>query len=91
MFTDLSRYIPAIPKTAPESIEELSEDLRIYKDGELDIWYAPLGPVSSVAKIWILGITPGWNQMRIAYAEAAAVLQRGGSTEDTQYCTLSQM
>ena len=80
MFSDLSRFEYFLPVDPPESIDQLSGELRIYAEGTLEICYAPIGSKPNHSKLWILGITPGWNQMRMAYEEAAKALQ-AGSTE----------
>ena len=79
MFSNLERFEPFLPITVPDSLQDLPRELRIYHDGDLEIWFAPMGSGAVTPKIWILGITPGWNQMRIAYAGAAAALKRGAS------------
>ena len=77
MFSGLKKFETLIPVHAPESLAELSEDLRIYSDRTIEVWYAPLGESTYKPKLWILGITPGWNQMRIAYKAAADALSCG--------------
>jgi len=49
----------------------------MYADPKIEIWYAPVGRPTPRPKICILGITPGWTQMRIAYQNAADGLTRG--------------
>jgi hypothetical protein len=81
MFCDLSKYNTFIPREAPKSLEHLSLNLRMYADETIEIWYSPMGSRTVGAKLWILGITPGWNQMRIAYEEAAKWLNEGFTNE----------
>lgn len=45
----------------------------------LEIYYAPFDFVNVTAKVVIVGITPGWTQMRIAFQHASVVLRRGGT------------
>ena len=45
----------------------------------LEIYYAPFDFVNVTAKVVIVGITPGWTQMQIAFHHASAVLRRGGT------------
>ncbi len=82
MFSDLKHYEGLLPEIAPASLDDLSEDLRIYKDKILEVWYSPRGLCAERPKLWILGITPGWNQMRIAYEGAASAIQQGLSRSE---------
>ena len=61
----------------PASLADLDNGLRICADQTLEVWYAPMGARPLTPKLWILGITPGWNQMRIAYECAAHALSSG--------------
>ncbi len=81
MFNALDSYASLVPSVAPTAIEQLDPQLKLFSDGVLDIWYSPIGEKPVNPKLWILGITPGWNQMRIAYEEAAAAIQAGASKE----------
>lgn len=77
MFEDLSFYHQFLPSDAPSSIEDLDERLKIFSENGLDIWYSPMGEITENPKLWILGITPGWNQMRIAYSSTAESISAG--------------
>lgn len=68
----LSKYLPAIeklPKGEPLTKDQLmTEEFLISQGGDLDIYYAPHNEyINNDAKIVIVGITPGWSQMRIAF------------------------
>lgn len=86
MSNELQKYEHLIPKTAPESLDDLADGLRMYSDQRVEVWYAPLGRRTSSPAVWILGITPGWNQMRIAYEGAAEALQLGRSAKEAAGC-----
>ncbi len=86
MFNDLSQYESLIPSSPPKRLDELDSDLRLYSDGKIDVWYSPIGARTENPSVWILGITPGWNQMRIAYEDAAAALQSGESLRHAIDC-----
>jgi len=77
MFSDLSKFESLIPVTPPTELGDLNTRLRIFGDDVLEVWYAPLGQSVENPKLWILGITPGWNQMRISYEGAAKALNQG--------------
>ena len=77
LFRDLDRFAPLLPREPPDSLASLDPRLRLYTDGRVEIWYAPMGRRPVAPRLWILGITPGWRQMRIAYERAALALGRG--------------
>jgi len=74
VFADLANFAGLIPEDPPELLADLDPRLRIFADDSLEVWYAPLGNPSPNPRLWILGITPGWHQMRIAYDGAAKAL-----------------
>lgn len=61
------KYEKRIPSIAPKSLNELDVKLNIFKDNNIECWYAPLGVINSKAKIVLYGVTPGWSQMKVAY------------------------
>ncbi|WP_394579096.1 hypothetical protein [Cytobacillus firmus] len=68
----LSMFLPAIqqlPFGRPLTRDQLiTRDFLISKNGDLEIYFAPHNEyINNVAKIVIVGITPGWSQMRIAF------------------------
>jgi hypothetical protein len=80
------RYADAIV-ALPEREEFSKSDLlvpqfRLVKDGNLEIYYAPLDFISADAKVAIVGITPGWTQMEIAFRQARIALRKGLSASD---------
>ncbi len=79
MFSNFQEYEALIPVDPPAALLDLDPRLQIYVDDSVEIWYAPMGKPISKPKLWILGITPGWNQMRIAYEGAAKALAQGRS------------
>jgi len=79
MFSDLKQYEPFIPSAAPTSLADLPIELRIYRDPQVEVWFSPILSEQKNPKLWVLGITPGWSQMRIAYREAAQALSEGMS------------
>ncbi|MBG9587850.1 uracil-DNA glycosylase family protein [Cytobacillus firmus] len=68
----LSMFLPAIqqlPYGRPLTRDQLiTRDFLISKNGDLEIYFAPHNEyINNNAKIVIVGITPGWSQMRIAF------------------------
>lgn len=47
--------------------ELLIPELRLYQEGNLEIYYVPFDYLKPDAKLLVLGITPGWTQMELAY------------------------
>ncbi|WP_134911819.1 hypothetical protein [Paenibacillus sp. IHB B 3084] len=53
------------------------------RNGLLEMYYAPHNEyINPSAKVVIIGLTPGWRQMRIAIQEAKAGLEKGLSDEE---------
>lgn len=49
----------------------LNEKFKLYKEDNMTIYYAPHNEtINNNAKIFIVGITPGWTQTSIAYKTA---------------------
>ncbi len=74
------RYSPVIRSLTPAELAgapSLFEKLKIAKDGNLDICYAPFEYINPEAKIVLVGITPGKQQMLNALAEARRQLDKG--------------
>lgn len=86
MLNNFTKYERLIPNTPPKQLKDLDLALRMYSDGKIDVWYSPIGKRVEHPSIWILGITPGWNQMRIAYEEASAALASGNSLREAVDC-----
>ncbi len=79
MFSELDRFAQFVPQTPPQTLADLPNDLQMYADGKVEVWYSPMPTERKNPKLWILGITPGWAQMRIAYEQAAIALNEGAN------------
>ena len=72
----------------PESIDWDKKDLLIpaflmNKEGDVEIYYAPHNEVvNTEAQVVIVGITPGWTQMKLAYRAAQEGWKAGLSDEE---------
>jgi hypothetical protein len=86
VFDDLTAYEQFIRPCTPQSLEGMDPRLRIYGDDSIEIWYAPMGALPLNPKIWILGITPGWNQLQLAYQGAAEALDSGLTHQQAAAC-----
>ena len=66
--------------------EILIEDFLIDKENNIEIYYAPHNEyLNPKAKIFIVGITPGFQQMSTAISTARKELESSDNIEDIQY------
>ncbi|WP_236570618.1 hypothetical protein [Paenibacillus sp. An7] len=77
-------FIRSLPIKEQYSKQDLLiEDLLLAREGQLEMYYAPHNEyINPLAKIVIVGITPGWTQMERAYQAAAKSLHRGETEEE---------
>jgi len=54
----------------------LAHHFQLYSEDGLEIYYAPVGYVRRDAKIVLIGVTPGWSQMEMAYRMTRELLER---------------
>lgn len=77
------KYCDEIKKL--ESFEKediLNEKFELFKDNNMAIYYAPHNEIiNDKAKVFIVGITPGWTQTKIAYMTAHDGLIKGQEHE----------
>lgn len=77
-FADYASRIAALPAPHVLTIDDLLvADFRVYTDGRLEIYYTPFDYVNERAKLTLIGITPGEDQMWQAYRAARAALGEG--------------
>lgn len=66
--------------------ELLTDDFLIEREGNIEIYYAPHNEyLNSKAKVFIIGITPGFQQMSTAISTARKELELGTDIEEIQY------
>lgn len=84
---DYEEVIKQLPiKDKYEKNELLIDDLLIEESGNIEIYYAPHNEyLNSKAKIFIIGITPGFQQMSTAISMARKELELGTDIEEIQY------
>jgi len=58
---------------------------RLYANGTVEMFYAPFDSVNTSAKVAVVGITPGFQQMEIGFRIARAALAEGES--GTEACS----
>lgn len=66
--------------------ELLIDDFLIEREGNIEIYYAPHNEyLNPKAKVFIIGITPGFQQMSTAISTARKELELGADIEEIQY------
>lgn len=75
--TQLPRFADAIQGLGASGIDAPEFCLGI--EGALELRYIPFEHVNPAARLVIVGITPGPNQMELAYAQAQSLLMSGAS------------
>lgn len=74
MFTDYSGKILALDSFEKDDI--LNEKFLLHRENNLEMYYAPHNEyINKQAKIFIVGICPGWTQTQIAYKTANQCLK----------------
>lgn len=74
------RALPSLRAYTPEHL--LTDSFRLYRDTELEMFYAPFETTNRSARIVIVGITPGFKQMEIAIRSARVSLISGGTISE---------
>lgn len=78
---DPTSYVSAVGMLA-EAIERqtlLVDDFLLYRNGRLAIYYAPFDHINETAQVILMGVTPGWTQMQLAYATVRTTMANGAS------------
>jgi hypothetical protein len=86
----LQQFLPAIQTldaNRPLTKEDLlTKRFLIGKDGDMEIYYAPHNEyINKEAKIVIVGITPGWSQMKTAFEQ---FIKSNESVENLETCLI---
>lgn len=83
-YKEVIKKLPIKDKYTKEEL--LTEDFLIDKENNIEIYYAPHNEyINSKAKIFIVGITPGFAQMNTAIVTARKELKNNNEIEDIQY------
>src|SRR5699024_464621 len=80
------KYLPYIRRLSKQhhltKSDLLTDELLLEREGDLTMYYAPHNEyINKHAQVVIVGITPGWQQMRTAYEEIIQHLNHGDSSE----------
>lgn len=79
------RFAEAIAALDPDTLSRdqvLTPTFRLAQQGPIDIYYMPCDYVNATARVVLIGITPGTQQLCLAYQAAARTLREGGSVAD---------
>lgn len=83
-YEEIIKQLPIRDKYEKQDL--LIDDLLIEKSGDIEIYYAPHNEyLNPKAKIFIIGITPGFQQMSIAISTARKELELKTDIEEIQY------
>ena len=84
---DFQDQILKLPRREKYTKEELlTPELLLEKEGDMEIYYAPHNEfINPKAKIFIIGITPGFQQMSTAITIAKKQLELGTPIKEIQY------
>ena len=83
-YMDSIKRLPIKDKYTKEEI--LTKDFLIEKEKDIEIYYAPHNEyINPKAKIFIVGITPGFQQMSTAISEARRMLEITNDINEIQY------
>lgn len=83
-YKDKIKKLPIKSKYNKDEI--LIKDFLIEKAGDIEIYYSPHNEyINSKAKVFIVGITPGFQQMSTAISEARMALENSEDIEEIQY------
>lgn len=77
-----NRYIAGLPDRKLSKDDLLVPELLIAEQGDLRLYYIPFNTVNAEAKVFIIGITPGFTQMEIAIRQARADFINGLPDEE---------
>ncbi|WP_290062740.1 hypothetical protein [Paraclostridium bifermentans] len=88
-YEDVIKRLPIKDKYVKDEL--LTDDFLIEREGNIEIYYAPHNEyLNSKAKVFIIGITPGFQQMSTAISTARKELELGTDIEEIQYkCKVS--
>ena len=77
---DLSQakqFVGLLEPPPPVAIGDLAPELRIFREGPLEAYYAPFDHENAAARLAVVGLTPGWQQAQIAFARFLELREKG--------------
>jgi hypothetical protein len=82
LFERYSPLIAALPDGPLSEGDLMTDAFRLEHEGDLAVYYVPFEQINPGARVVLIGITPGFTQMRIAYEVARDGLRDGLSHEE---------
>ena len=83
-FIDKIKALPIKNKYTKEEL--LIEDFLVDKENNIEIYYSPHNDyINKDAKIMIVGITPGFQQMNLSFSTARLEIELGSGIEEIKY------
>ncbi len=76
-FGTYERRIRGLPANVQET-DVLTPDFLLAREGRLEVFYAPLHGVTAAARVVVVGLTPGSQQMLAAFREGKRLLDEAG-------------
>lgn len=76
---DIDTLRSRIKLPVPASAAALPNELRLYADSKLEIFYVPTEHQNPAARLILLGLTPGFGQAQKAFKAFAEAIDRGAS------------
>ena len=85
MFNKYEDYISTLPDKREYTKDEILTDrFMLYKEDMLSIYYAPHNEyINDYAEILVLGICPGWTQMKMAYQSVHQSVSLGNLSDES--------
>jgi hypothetical protein len=76
------RALPAREPLLPEDL--LRDEFLLCREGSVEVFYMPSYEANPGARLVLVGITPGWTQMELAYRVVRRGLHDGLSVEEAR-------
>ena len=66
-FGSYRNAIAALPTGPLTQQQLLTDEYLIGREGSVQLYYVPFDRVATDARVILVGVTPGWKQMRLAF------------------------
>lgn len=82
-FPEFRDGIAALPVASSYAKDQLMTDgFLLDRDGNVSVYYAPFDHVNESARLVLVGLTPGWTQMNVSFAEARSAIEADESNSE---------
>ncbi len=80
------QYLPAIRRLPVGELlgkdDLCTDEFLLGRDGDLEIYYAPFDHLNTSASLCLVGVTPGWTQMKASFVAAYEAIAENLSEEE---------